>query len=196
MFRFSRFAPALAIAAGAMFAGAARADLVTNGNFETGDFSGWTQFGSTALNGVACLGSASPTVAAGNCSAFFGPVAATGGISQTLATVAGASYDITFFFLPDGGSPSSFEFNWAGGASRLTLNSPAEASGYTRYDLRLVAPASSTAISFAFRDDPGTLFLDAVSINAAPVPEPTPLALALAGLGVVGAVVRRRLGRS
>ena len=60
--------------------------IVTNGGFETGSFTGWTQTGNTTFNGVQCPGPG-PTVHGGNCSAFFGPIGSTGGISQTLVTI-------------------------------------------------------------------------------------------------------------
>ena len=93
-----------------VFCNPARADLVTNGGFETGSFSGWTGTGNTVFNGVTCPGPGA-TVHGGNCAAFFGPVGSTGGISQNLATTPGTTYRIDFFFLPDGGNPSSFQRN-------------------------------------------------------------------------------------
>jgi hypothetical protein len=35
------------------------ANIVTNGSFETGDFTGWTLSGDTTFNGVQCPGAAS-----------------------------------------------------------------------------------------------------------------------------------------
>jgi hypothetical protein len=35
-----------------VFCNSGRADLVTNGGFETGDFTGWTQTGSSSFDGV------------------------------------------------------------------------------------------------------------------------------------------------
>ena len=60
----------------------------------------------------------------GNCSAFFGPIGTTGGISQTVTDLlAGRLYTLSFAFEPDGGNPSSFQalFN---GAPLVTLNNP------------------------------------------------------------------------
>src|SRR5437016_2266773 len=72
---------------------AGAASLVTNGGFETGDFTGWTQTGNSTFNGVQSPGPG-PSVREGNSSAFFGPVGSVGGISQTLTTIPGASYFI------------------------------------------------------------------------------------------------------
>src|SRR5882724_10870417 len=61
-------------------------ELVTNGSFETGDFTGWTQVGNTGFGGVECPGAPFAGPGDGNCDAFFGPVGSTGGITQTLNT--------------------------------------------------------------------------------------------------------------
>src|SRR6266850_8015712 len=88
------------------------AELVTNGSFETGDFTGWTLSGNTGFTGVECPGAPFAGPGDGNCDAFFGPVGSTGGITQTLNTQAGRFYNITFDFRPDGGTPSSFSAVW------------------------------------------------------------------------------------
>ena len=58
-----------------VFCNPARADLVTNGGFETGSFSGWTGTGNTVFNGVTCPGPGA-TVHGGNCAAFLDQLAA------------------------------------------------------------------------------------------------------------------------
>ena len=93
-----------------VFCNAARADLVTNGSFETGDFTGWTQFGNTGFSGVTCSGGAP----GGSCFAFFGPVGSNGGISQTLTTTPGTQYTVSYFLNPDGGTPSAFSATFNG----------------------------------------------------------------------------------
>ena len=76
----------LIIAVLASAALSARANLVTNPGFETGDFTGWTQWGDTSFTGV----SSSVPIHSGNFAAYFGPTSTDGGIDQNIAgTVAG-----------------------------------------------------------------------------------------------------------
>ena len=146
-----------------VFCNPARADLVTNGGFETGDFTGWTQTGSTSFDGVQCPGPGA-TVHGGNCSAFFGPVGSTGGISQNLATTPGTQYRIDFFFCLMAVTPSSFSATF--GATTLRSLTNPTAGPYQEFSFIVTATLSSTALGFNFRDDPGFLFLDDVSVNA------------------------------
>jgi hypothetical protein len=164
------------------------ANIVVNGGFETGDFTGWVQFGNSGLSGfsgVQCPGPSS-TVAEGNCSAFFGPLGSDGGIAQGLNTLAGHFYNISFDFLSDGGTPSDFSAFW-GPVQLISLTNPA-ASAFRPLTFLALATASNTTLSFNFRDDPGFLFLDAVSV--AVVPEPG--TMALLGIGMAGLWWRRR----
>ena len=84
-----------------------RADnLVVNGNFGTGDFTGWTQTTATndtsnlAMGGVSGANYASFGAYTGDASGAFngtqGDLTYYDGISQTLSTTAGASYTLTF----------------------------------------------------------------------------------------------------
>jgi hypothetical protein len=175
------------LAAAALFVGTAvHAELVANGGFETGNFDGWTQFGDSSFTGV---DSQSPQ--SGSYAAYFGPPnAGGGGISQSLATTAGATYSI-FFFLkneadPTGTStPNSFEFSWDG-ISVLTLTDQ-PAFGYREYGFNLVATGASTELKFTFGHDPAFWDLDSVS-----VPEPGSLALVGLAGGLAAMVGRRR----
>ena len=171
-----------------VFCNPARADLVTNGGFETGSFSGWTGTGNTGFNGVQCPGPGA-TVHGGNCSAFFGPVGSTGGISQNLATTPGTQYRIDFFFLPDGGNPSSFSATF-GGATLTSLTNPAASASFIELTFFATATAANTVLGFNFRDDPGFMFLDDVSVNAVPLPAALPLFAT--GLGALGLLSWRR----
>jgi hypothetical protein len=155
----------------ALAAPAYAVNLVANGSFETGDFTGWTQVGNTGFSGVQCPGPGG-TVAQGNCSAFFGPVGSTGGISQTIPLHVGQLYLLTFSFLPDGGSPSSFSVTLGGVTLFSQANPPF--SPYRNFSFAVLATAASEPLVFNFRDDPGFLFLDNVQLS---VPEPASVGL-------------------
>jgi hypothetical protein len=170
----------------------ARASIVVNGGFETGDFSGWTQFGSTSFASVV---SDPPVPQSGVYGASFGEFDATGGISQTLATTTGAKYTVDFWLQneadPFGAfSPNSFAFSW-GGVTQLTLAN-ASPFAYKHYSFTLTALAGTTDIRFAFRQDPAFYDLDNVAVTAA-VPEPE--TWALFAVGLAGLVARRRKHR-
>lgn len=161
------------------------ANLVVNGSFETGDFTGWTQTGNSGFTGVECPGAPFAGPGDGNCDAFAGPVGSDGGFSQTLPTLPGRFYNISFDFQPDGGTPSDFSALF-GTSTLMSVTNPA-ASAYQVLSFTRPATSSSTTIAFNFRDDPGFLKLDSVSVA---VPEPG--TMALLGIGMAGLWWRRR----
>jgi len=73
----------------AAFAGSASANLVTNGDFSTGTFAGWTSWGDPTNEFV------TSNIAAFGMN-YTGSADASGGIYQDLATVAGEEYTISF----------------------------------------------------------------------------------------------------
>jgi hypothetical protein len=168
-------------------------NLVTNGGFETGDFTGWTQTGDTGYSGVCADGS--PSV---DCSGYkplsglfmgsFGPIGSMGGITQNLNTIAGHSYEISFFLSNGAAHPDAFSINFGG----VTLVSGTNV-GWMKwqfFQFSEVATSDSTPLSFSFYQVPDYYDLDNVSV-VEETPEPASLIL-LASAISIGAATRRR----
>jgi hypothetical protein len=184
--RVSRALAGCLTAAAMLAATAAHADIVVNGGFETGDFTGWTQFGDTTFSGVDTLAPQS-----GSYGAYFGPFSP-GGIVQTLATDVSSHYIVEFWLQneADGfgqATPNSFELDWGGSPAFSITDAPA--TGYTHYSFSLVATSALTDLAFSFQDSPAFWDLDNVTVTL--VSEPG--SLALAGLaGALAALQGRR----
>ena len=171
------------------FASHASANLVTNGDFETGDFTGWTQGGNTG--GTFVSGDFPNT---GNFAADLGPSKAPGSLSQNLTTVAGGFYDLSFFMFgdKDGGGKAPlgagifFQVFWNGVMIFDTTNPPPD---YQQFAFSVEAAGSSTELRFVFQHDPAYFHLDDVVVLAAQgagVPETfSTLWLALPMIGIV-----------
>ena len=177
------------VVAMAAFALAAPAQAqVTNGGFETGDFTGWTQSGNTDFTGVDSIAPHS-----GDYAAYFGNAGSTGSISQTLTTTPGQDYTISFWLMNEEGEPNSFEAAF-GDAVLMTLTDAPD-SGYIFYSFTETASSASTLLSFTFQQDVTFWDLDDVSVVAAGVPEPATWAMMILGLGMAGVAIRRRRAR-
>jgi hypothetical protein len=177
------FRKALAIAALAVFlmTGAANAALVTNGDFETGDLSGWTVTPSDAFAFVSGPGYMSDN------EAVIGGVAT---VSQDLATTAGTSYTVSFYLANDDfDHANSFSVLWNGTEALLAVSN-GDAFDYTQFTFTGVADSSNTTLSFIVQNDGAVFHLDDVSASAVPIPAAIWL-LGSALLGLTG--VKKKL---
>lgn len=152
-------------------------NLVTNGSFETGDFTGWTVTDTNPLttNVGPQGGSTFAGAREGNNWANLGSNPATASLSQTFNTTAGESYTFSFSLANDITPPAGGNFFEAlfNGVSVLTVTNAA-AFGYVDYQFsNLVATGSSSMIEFRYQHGDDFFRLDAVSV----VPEPSTVSL-------------------
>lgn len=191
MKHFKTLALAAALTLGSVQAQAA---AFQNGDFAEGD-SGWILSTGVDLWSEAGL---PPFAGAVDLAAVFWSPST---LSQTFDTVAtaGTTYSIKFYLSSDGSwGNNQLEADWNGTAVTLTAAANPLTLGttsWTAYEAtNLIGGTSSSTLSFVGTNVPGYIYLDNVSVTVqtAPVPEPATYAMLLAGLGMLGAVARRR----
>jgi hypothetical protein len=171
-----------------LFAVSLRAQLVTNGGFEsTPDFTGWTLSGNNGFISI------TDDAHSGTRAASFGAVGSQTFLAQTVvSTIPGATYALDFWLknLGDGSpeNPNLFTVSWDGNQLASLSNEPA--FGYTEFSYQVTATSSSTVLQFGFQHNPSFWHFDDVSVTETSrgVPDSTSsvllLGTALVGLGV------------
>jgi Carbohydrate binding domain/PEP-CTERM motif len=172
-------------------------NLVVNGDFETGDFTGWTLTGNL---GDLYVGNSPNAPHSGSFAAELGEVGSPGFMAQDLATTPGGTYTLSFWLIgtASAGPPNLFSASF-GGTTLLDLVNYQSPTTYTEFVYSgLVASSSSTTLQFGFQQNPSYAALDDVSVvqtGTTAIPEPSSLGLAaiavVSGIGYWGR--RRRL---
>jgi subtilase family serine protease len=162
------------------------AQLVQNGGFELGNFTDWTEVSdqynsvgsATSLN----IGSrhspdyvGSYYIHSGKYAAFLGEPNSLFYLSQTLATVPGQDYLLSFWLANPGiysgispPTPNQFLVSWNG--TNIFNQSNLGTISFTNLQFVVAATASSTTLDFGAENQPDYFGLDDVSVTPVPAP--------------------------
>ena len=139
----------------------------TNGGFETGDLTGW---GSDQEG--AAVTSDPRYVHSGIYGLRLGTVGSLGHLTQTLPTISGSNYLISFWLNnTTGANPNEFKVMWNHSLLYHAINMPTLA--WTNIQLTVAASTSNDTLQLAFRQDPQYLGLDDVSVTTIAPAAPT-----------------------
>ena len=104
--------------------------------------------------------------------AFLGQDTTPATLSQTLPTVPGQQYVVSYWFSnPADGTPNDFTVSWNGIA--LSDQSDIPITPWTQSQFEVTADSSSSGPTFTFENDQAAFALDDVSVQAKGIPPPS-----------------------
>lgn len=157
-------------------------NIVKNCGFETGNFNAWTISGNTANPGGNYYGVDTFDAHSGTYGAYMSQDYVDGGtapvkLSQTLATIVGDPYTVTFWLeqdtAPTTGYTHAFSATWNGTtlfSVTPSVNSPGDVGSWVEYSFGGTATGATTTLQFSFQNDDNFWSFDDISVVA---PEPT-----------------------
>jgi hypothetical protein len=180
----------------------ASAQIIANGNFGTGNFSGWTQGGNLGFTQVCNFNCAGIGGYPGGNYAELGPIGSTGSLSQTFTLPSAGAYTLSFLLGSNPGIVDSFTASIDGTnvfgpvTSGNGFNFTAETVGFS-------GVAGTNTLAFTFQQDNSFFGLADVAVTGCtdadgavcvtPAPGPSPgagflsyLAIGLLCLGLAG----------
>jgi hypothetical protein len=165
----------------------AQANLIDNGGFETGDFTGWT----TGANSFPQYIVTSPVHSGTYAAQIAGYQSDPDTLSQTITdTTLGQTYDLSFFRYQyvnaDDPYPISLSVSWDG-TTIFSETNPASSSWnlYQGFTFQVVGTGLDTLV-FTSVNDPAYTYLDDVSLTATPLPSTwTMLIAGFVGVGFI-----------
>jgi len=160
-------------------------NLVQNGDFETGNFTGWNWTGNTGATSV----NTGIYAHSGTYGAQLGPVGSDGYLSQNLSTVIGDVYNVSFWHFGFNQPANDFYASFGGTLLYSYVNDITQPTAYTLYTFAVTATSTSSLLQFEYRNDPSYQGLDDISVtdagaNTAPDSGPGLALTAITLLGV------------
>ncbi|HTB85716.1 MAG TPA: protease pro-enzyme activation domain-containing protein [Candidatus Sulfotelmatobacter sp.] len=142
--------------------------VISNGGFELGNFTDWTQSGNEGNTTVA---TGSTYAHGGKYGAELGPSGTPGYLSQSMTTIAGQNYLVSLWLRnPTGQTPNFFQVLWNG--NQIYYLSNLATKNWTNLQFTVTATDTASVLEFGFQDDPQFLGLD--DVNVTPVANPKP----------------------
>jgi hypothetical protein len=182
--------------------------ILINGDFETGDFTGWTlsdPLDPSVVTSAGTIGGINYVPHSGTFFAALAESGVVGKLSQTVTTTPGQLYTLTYFMGSDstftGGAPDAFGASWDSTVLFPTQHVPSTiVAGTVEYKpfTFTVTGTGSDTLTFFERNDFGFQVLDDVSLTPAtgPVaPEPASLILVSLGTAILAVYGWKRRGK-
>ena len=138
-----------------------RIPIVQNGGFETGDFSGWLSSGDVSY---IMIDNVNRQVHTGTYAAALGTYSSLGYLAQTLPTVPGQKYNVSFWlYYPSRSVPNEFQMSWNGNLLYDNINS-STINSYRHVQLVATATGATSVLQFGFLENATYFYLDDVSV--------------------------------
>jgi hypothetical protein len=136
-------------------------NLIVNGGFETGDFTGWT---TVAALDTSFFGVSGDNPHSGTFAAFFGSYSTErDDIFQDVPTIPGHTYHISYWVANLGGGQTEIRSSWGG--TVLEDLFPDNAFAYQQHTFDVVATSTSTELRIGGYQIPAYWYLDDVSVT-------------------------------